>query len=264
MKISPNGRLAGKVALVTGGSSGIGRAIAIAYATEGASVATLSRRNEPHEGGRPTEVLISEAGGTAKFFSTDVSDTKAVERSVQAVVDSFDGLDIVTCSAGISGPFGDSRDIDVESFEATQAVNVRGFFVCARAGLRHLVPKGSGRIIAVSSNFANVGVAGMASYCASKGAINSLVRALAVEYGPSGVTVNALCPGSTKTSMSAPFHAQKPVEAAFRAMTPLRLTGDAYQAEAEDIAHAAVYLASDESRFMTGSELTIDGGWSAW
>lgn len=259
-----NRRLAGKVAVVTGGSSGIGRSISLAYAREGASVVILSRNSEPHEGGTPTHELIRSRGGRAEFLSADVADAVSAEQGVAEAIQRFGDLHVLTCSAGVVGPFGDSRELDLDQFEWTLRVNVTGFLACARTALRHFAPRRRGRVIAVSSNFGNVGFAGMASYCASKGALNSLVRALAVEFGPMGITVNALCPGSTKTTMSAPFHAQKPVEAAFRAMTPLRLQGDNYQADPEDIAEAAVFMASDESRFMTGAEITVDGGWSAW
>jgi NAD(P)-dependent dehydrogenase (short-subunit alcohol dehydrogenase family) len=140
---------------------------------------------------------------------------------------------------------------------------VRGSFATIRAALRHFVPQQYGRAIAVSSNFGSVGVAGFATYCMAKAAINNMARSLAVEFGPYGITVNALCPGSTKTSMSAPAHRDPDIAAAFRAATPLALENDDYQAEPDDIAGAAAFLASDDARFLTGEALIVDGGWNA-
>jgi len=257
------GRLAGKVAFVTGGTSGIGRAIALRYGREGASVVIASRQPNPYEGGDPTHELIRKEGGIAEFAPLDVCDTPAVDRAVASAVERFGALHVMACSAGAIGPVGDSREIDIDEFDRCFAVNVRGIFACVRAALRYFVPAGYGKVVAVSSNFGMVGLAGLASYCAAKAAVINMVRALAVEYGKSGVNINVLCPGSTKTELSAPLHRVKEVSDSFRAATPLRIRKDDYQAEPQDIADAALFLACDESRFVTGSALIVDGGWNA-
>lgn len=260
--MSGGGRLDGKVALVVGGTSGIGRAISLRFAAAGASVVVASRTRESNDGPVPTDELIREAGGAGEFVQLDVTDPAAVERAVAHTLEAHGELDVLVCSAGtFSG--GDSREVPIEEFDRQFAIDVRGAFLCAREALKHFVPKGSGKIVLVSSNFGLVGVGGFAAYCAAKAAVIGLVRALAVEYGSSGINVNALLPGATHTATSDPFREIPAIDELWRRMTPLRLPGDRFVAEAEDVASAALFLASDESRAMTGSGLVVDGGWTA-
>ncbi|MBB2943364.1 NAD(P)-dependent dehydrogenase (short-subunit alcohol dehydrogenase family) [Actinoplanes lutulentus] len=259
------GRLAGKKAIVTGGSSGIGRAIALRYAEEGANVAILSRSPLPREGGTPTHELITAAGGVATHIPVDVADATALESAVEAATEQLGGLDIIATSAGTSGPLGDSREVSAEEVLQSLQVNMLGTFVAVRTALRTFAAQKSGRAVLVSSNFDRVGVNGFAAYCMAKAGITNLAKALAVEYGAYGVTVNVLSPGSTNTDMSSAVRANPGLQAAFRAATPLVFPDDEtrIQAEPVDIAHAAVFLASDEARFMTGADIVIDGGWTA-
>lgn len=255
-------RLRDNVALIVGGTSGIGRAIALRFAAEGASVVVASRTQESNEGSVPTDELIRQAGGVGEYVPLDVTDPGAVARAVADTIESRGDLDILLYSAGtFSG--GDSRELPVEEFDRQFAVDVRGAFLCAREALKHFVPKRRGKVVLVSSNFGLVGVAGLAAYCSAKAAVIGLVRALAVEYGPSGVNVNALLPGATHTASSDPFRENPEIDEIWRRMTPLRMPGDAFVADAEDVAGAAVFLASDESRAMTGQGLVVDGGWTA-
>jgi NAD(P)-dependent dehydrogenase (short-subunit alcohol dehydrogenase family) len=257
-----DGRLRGKVALVAGGTSGIGRAISCRFAAEGATVVVASRTQASNEGPVPTDELIREAGGTGEYAALDVADPASVERVVADTIRSHGDLHILVCSAGtFSG--GDSRELPVEDWDRQFAVDVRGAFLCARESLKHFVPKRYGKVVLVSSNFGLVGVAGFAAYCSAKAAVIGLVRALAVEYGSSGVNVNALLPGATHTASSDPFRENPAIDEIWRRMTPLRMPGDAFVADADDVARAAVFLASDESRAMTGQGLVVDGGWTA-
>jgi len=250
------------VALVVGGTSGIGRGIALRFGAEGASVVVASRTRESNEGPEPTDELIRERGGAAEFVELDVTDVDAVDRVVAATIESHGDLHVVAFSAGtFSG--GDSRDLPLEDFDRQFAVDVRGAFLCARAALKHFVPKRYGKVVLVSSNFGLVGVAGFAAYCAAKAAVIGLVRALAVEYGSSGVNINALLPGATHTAASDPFRENPAIDEIWQRMTPLRLPGDQFVADADDVANAALFLASDESRAMTGQGLVVDGGWTA-
>lgn len=256
------GRLQGKVVLVAGGTSGIGRAIAVRFASEGAAVVVGSRTRDSNEGAVPTDELIREAGGVAEYVPLDVVDPAAVERAVAHTIRTHGDLHVLVCSAGtFSG--GDSRELPVEDFDRQFAVDVRGAFLCAREALKHFVPKRYGKIVLVSSNFGLVGVAGFAAYCSAKAAVIGLVRALAVEYGPSGVNVNALLPGATHTASSDPFRENPAIDEIWRRMTPLRMPGEQFVADADDVAGAALFLASEESRAMTGAGLVVDGGWTA-
>ena len=256
------GRLQGKVAFVAGGTSGIGRAISRRFAAEGASVIVASRTRESNDGPVPTDELIREAGGSGDYVELDVADPAAVERVVADTIRAYGDLHIVVSSAGtFSG--GDSRELPVEDWDRQFAVDVRGAFLLARESLKHFVPNHYGKVVLVSSNFGLVGVSGLAAYCAAKAAVIGLVRALAVEYGSSGINVNALLPGATHTASSDPFREDPVIDEIWRRMTPLRMPGDQFVADADDIAGAAVFLASDESRAMTGQGLVVDGGWAA-
>jgi NAD(P)-dependent dehydrogenase (short-subunit alcohol dehydrogenase family) len=165
--------------------------------------------------------------------------------------------------AGMAEPVGDTRDISLDAFDRHMRLNVRGTFLAVQQSLRLMVPAGRGTIIPVASNFGQVGVAGMTAYCASKAAVIGMVKAVAVEVGKHGVTINALCPGATKTAINVGYRADAQTQELWQRMTPLRTADGEYVAETRDMAAAATFLASDEARFMTGSAMTVDGGWIA-
>ncbi|MEA2168647.1 MAG: hypothetical protein QOF76_1947 [Solirubrobacteraceae bacterium] len=254
-------RLDGRVAVVTGGSSGIGRGVALRLAAEGASVVVADLQEGPREGGTPTHVAIEDAGGRATYVRTDVADAADAASCVDAAVSAFGGLHIAFCGAGVTSPIADTTDIELGEWNRHIAVNLTGSFLVAQAALRRFVQERYGRIVLVSSTSGMVGVARTAAYCASKAAVIGLGRALAAEYGRHGITVNVLCPGATNTAMGVRYRSDPDVLADMRRMTPLRLDGaDGIVAEPADIAGAAAYMVSDEARFMTGSCLVIDGG----
>jgi len=257
------GRLEGRTAIVTGGSSGIGRASALRFAEEGASVVIADIRPDPREGGQSTHEVVRANGGHAEYVATDVTNPAAVDALVAGTLKVFGDLHIIMTAAGNVGPTGDSRLVDLAEFDQHLALNLRATFVCVQRALRHLAEKRYGKVVTVASNFGLVGVPQLTAYCAGKAAVIGMTRALAVEFGPLGVNINALCPGATRTAINVHFRADPELQRVWQQMTPLRMADANYTADPRDMGNAALYLASDESRFMTGACLVIDGGWIA-
>lgn len=248
-------RLAGKRAIVTGGAGGIGRATAAAFAAEGAAVAVLDL---DEAGARDVADRITASGGTALALGVDVSDERAVAAAVEAVVGAFGGLDVVFNNAGIA-----RRTTAVETaladWELSFAVNVRSIFLMCKYAIPHLEAAGGGSIVNTGSGWGLKGGARALPYCASKGAVVNMTRALAIDHGPANIRVNSINPGDTDTGMLRSEAAQIGwTEDAFLADAadrPLRR-----MARPEEIAAAVVFLASDEASFVTGSALVVDGG----
>lgn len=249
---SPAGRMAGELALVTGSTSGIGRAIVVAFAAEGARVVVHGR--DPDRGRAVVEAARA-AGGEAHFVAADLSALDAAETLVAETVDRLGGLTVLVNNAvGVSAGR-DARvgEVTTEYWELALRINLTAPMVLCRAALPHMLAAGHGSIVNVSSRQAERPSAGMAAYCASKGGLNALTRALAVEYGAHNIRANTLSPGYVVNDRRDAD--MTPEDRARReAMHVTRL------GEARDCAYAAVYLASHESEFLTGINLQLDGG----
>jgi NAD(P)-dependent dehydrogenase (short-subunit alcohol dehydrogenase family) len=247
--------LAGRVAVVTGASSGIGRATARLLAFEGASVVVADLRRDPREGGAPTTVLIEESGGRASYVECDV--TRAADRAaVVAAAQDLGGLDVLVNGAGLFGgqPFLEVTETD---FDRVESVNTRAVFFMAQAAARVMVAQGRGSIVNLSSVAGVQGAGGFATYCTTKFAVRGLTYALAEELGPSGVRVNAVHPGFIATSMTSvdvPLLGT-PEGDEFTQTIPLRRVGTP-----DDVARAILALASDLGDYVTGASLVVDGG----
>ncbi|PYN33505.1 MAG: beta-ketoacyl-ACP reductase [Candidatus Rokuibacteriota bacterium] len=242
--------LTGRVALVTGASRGIGRAIATGLARAGATVCINYRQQ--HERAKETLQAIEAAGGHAFVHQADVSDRAQADALIGAVVGRAGRLDILVNNAGISreGLFVEMSDGEWTSVLET---NLGGVYHCARQGAHHMLRQGWGRIINVSSVLVSRAGRGQVNYAASKGGVNALTTALATELGPRGVTVNAIAPGLIETDMSRPFIGMSASK--IREWIPMRRVG-----RPEEVAALAVFLASEDAGYITGQIIAVDGG----
>ncbi len=245
-------RLDGKVAIVTGAASGIGRAIATGFAQEGAHLMLLDVDRTG------LEQAAAEIEGDCLFHRVDITDAAAVRAAVEATLAQFGRLDVLSHNAGIDQPVGPTLELEDNLWRRIVEVNAGGTFTTNREALRAMLAGGGGSIVNTVSDLAYVVVPGMAAYCASKGAALQLTRALAAEYAPT-VRVNALCPTMVDTPMGRRSLGSRPDPerylAEIAAEIPMRRI-----ASPDDLVGAAVYLASDESSYVTGIALPVDGG----
>jgi NAD(P)-dependent dehydrogenase (short-subunit alcohol dehydrogenase family) len=254
-----SGRLADRVCLVTGGGSGIGRATCVRFAEEGARVAVADVNLDAAL--ETVRLALAAAGrdDAALAVSIDVTDQGSCEAAVGQVVDACDRIDVLFNNAGIAG-VGTVEETSLELWERVMAVNVRGVFLVARAVLPVMVAAHRGSIINMSSTIAEIGLARRASYAASKGAVLALTRQMQADYAEHGIRVNALLPGTIHTPFVDRYLAESYDDpaAGLETLRRRQLTGDL--GRPEDVAAAALFLASDESRFVLGSGLFVDGG----
>lgn len=247
-------RLSHQVALVTGAASGISRAVALRFAQEGAAVMVA---DASEHGGAETAEQIRAAGGNAGVAKLDVSQPDQVRAVVRRTVEELGGLDVLFNGAGIL-TYGTALETADDAWNRMMAVNLTGTFLCSKAALTYMVSKGRGVIINVASTTGSHDVcAHAAAYVSSKGGVTMLTRSMAVDFARQGIRVNAICPGPTDTPMLR--NALGPAELeAFAQTFPMRRLG-----KPEEIAGAALFLASDDASFVTGALLYVDGGQTA-
>lgn len=259
-----SGRLAGRTAIITGGGSGLGRASVLRFAAEGAAVVVADRDVAAAES---VVAEVSSAGGSALAVEVDVTDLASNEAMVAAAVNEFGVVDVLFANAGIPGN-GNADTTTEDEFDRVIAVNLKGVWLSARAVLPHLVERGGGSIINQASMGGMIGLDGIFPYTAAKGAVIAMTKQMAIAHGPANVRVNAICPGTIPTplvraaretsgvAIDPEQHLVLDAEAAMR--FPLRRLG-----VPDDVANLAVFLASDESSWITGGIFPVDGGRSA-
>ncbi|MGO4732248.1 SDR family NAD(P)-dependent oxidoreductase [Paenibacillus sp. 2KB_22] len=248
--------LAGKVVMITGAGRGIGAEAARLFVQQGASVMLVARTESEL---RKVRDEIVKSGGDAAYFTADLSDVSNVEEAVKATVERYGRLDAAFNNAGIGVTVSSLVDEREEDFDLIQSVNYKGVWLCMKAQIKAMMEtSGSGSIVNTSSVGSLKGNPGLGAYGASKRAVNSLTQTAAVEYGPAGIRVNAIAPGTTMTDMIQQWVSINPdIVEQISAKTPLRRP-----AEPVEIANAAAWLLSDYSSFVTGVVLPVDGGLS--
>ena len=253
-------RVTGKVAIVTGGALGIGRSACLLLAREGATVAVTDVLDEP---GRKTAHEIQRAVGKAEFWRLDVAQEANVKQVFAEIKAKFGRVDVLVNNAGISGVNKPTHEVTEAEWDALMAINVKGVFFCTKHVIPYLKAGGGGSIINLSSIYGIVGAGDVPPYHASKGAVRLMTKNDALIYAPDKIRVNSIHPGFIWTPMVENFAATMPVsiEEARKAMAAKHPLG--HVGEPEDVAWGIVFLASDESKFVTGSELVIDGGYTA-
>ncbi len=250
-------RLDGKVALITGGGEGIGKATALLFSSEGASVGIMARTKE-----RLGEVIAENPGpGEIKAYQGDVSKEEDVKRVVESFYSDFGRIDILFNNAGIlEGGTVVTTTNDV--WDRTININVKGVFYMSKYVVPLMAKHGGGSIINNSSVLGIVGMEGCVAYNASKGAVRQITKSMAIDHAKENIRTNSVCPGYIKTKMDPEFmgnppDAEQQLDKIAAEMIPL-----VRRADAEEVAHSVLYLASDEARYVTGSDLVIDGGWT--
>jgi NAD(P)-dependent dehydrogenase (short-subunit alcohol dehydrogenase family) len=257
--------LVGKVAIITGAGSGIGRATAILFAKEGAKVAVVDINEE---GGEETVRKIKEAGGDSIFIKASVSDSVDVQKMVKETVKKYGRLDILYNNAGVPPvvregiPVDSVTELEEEEWDKVMAVNLKGIFLGSKYAIPEMLKSGGGVIINTASAWGFLAAPKSTAYCTSKAGVIMLTKAMAIDYAPK-IRVNCICPGEVETPMHYyTLHSYKDPERARKKMLeqyPLGRIG-----KPEEVAQAALYLASDRSSFVTGTALIIDGGWLAF
>lgn len=248
---------------MTGSASGLGRAIALRLASEGAAVVVSDVRSDPREGGEPTETLIARSGGTSVRVDADVSRWEEVDQLVSTAVQEFGRLDVMVNNAGIAGPASKPLlETSEKDWDTIMAVNLRGVFLCCKRSIGEMIeqePIGEarGRVINISSQHGMVGSPGHVAYSTSKGGVVNLTRQLAVDYGRHGILVNAVAPGKIMTG--SPEQANPDLTAYAQSRTPFSRLG-----RPDDVAGAVAFLASDDALYISGTNLLVDGGWMAY
>lgn len=247
--------LHGKVALITGAGGGIGRAIARAFGAAGAAVACVDLDDDQASA---TAALVGDQGARARAVACDVADEDATRAAVERIVAELGGINVLVNGAALRDPSATVTDLDLAAWNRVFAVNVGGAFLMSRFCVPHMAAAGGGSIIHIASQLGSVGSARRVAYCSTKGALINMAKAMAVDHAAQNIRVNTLSPGAVETDRLLRFGT---MQQARDALGPKHVLGRL--GLPEEIANAALFLASDASSFMTGADLLVDGGYNA-
>jgi NAD(P)-dependent dehydrogenase (short-subunit alcohol dehydrogenase family) len=247
--------LTGRVALITGAGRGLGRSMALALAAAGADMAVSARSTDEIES---LAEEVRALGRHARAFTCDITDDRQCDALVAGVVDWAGRLDILVNNAGINirKP---AVDLETEEYRRVLTTNLDGYFFCARAAGRHMLERGSGKVINISSVMGRVALPALTAYATAKGGVEQLTRALAVEWAPRNVQVNAIAPTYFETDLTRPLYEDEERREFITGRTPAGRWGQPHE-----LAGAVIFLASGASDYITGQSLAVDGGWLAW
>lgn len=251
----PSFDLAGKLALVTGASRGIGYTTALCLANAGADVVVTSRKQED---AAPAAAEIRQIGRSALALPLDVRDLASIQRVVDATMETYGRIDILVNNAGLNIQQM-AVEVTEEAWDTVLDTNLKGVFFCCQAVGKVMIPRRQGKIISIASTMATIGMRLRSAYCASKGGVSQLTKVLAIEWAPHNINVNAVGPTFVETPMIRPFLQDESLREEVLGRIPMGHIG-----QPEDVAGAVIFLASPASDFVTGHTLYVDGGWTAW